>query len=77
MRETIDPRFVKMRDWAQRMVPILEKYGTPIPFPLDENWRAWVRALYLIPGIQALQPPNPSFFNDWRVWAERFNEVLT
>lgn len=70
----IDPRYMTVVEWTDRMAETL-------PFPafrlLDpEDWRSWARNLIQYPQVSVFGPPNPDQFEDWREWAERFNQVV-
>jgi hypothetical protein len=70
----IDPRYMNVFEWTDRMAEILS-------FPVfrffdPEDWRAWARNLIQYPQISVFNPPDPDQFNDWELWAERFNQVV-
>ncbi len=70
----IDPRYMNVLEWTDRMAEIL-------PFPVyrlfdPEEWRAWARNLIQYPQVSVFNPPDPDQFNDWERWAERFNQVV-
>jgi hypothetical protein len=61
-------------EWTDMMAATL-------PFPphklIDpEDWRLWARNLIQYPQISAFNPPDPEQFEDWRGWAERFNQTV-
>lgn len=61
-------------EWTDQMAQTL-------PFPVVrlfevDNWKEWARNLIQYPTVSAFNPPDPEFFNDWREWAVRFNQVV-
>lgn len=70
----IDPRFMGVVEWTDMM-------ASTLPFPpyrlLDpDDWRQWARNLIQYPQISVFNPPDPEQFEDWRMWAERFNQTV-
>jgi hypothetical protein len=72
----IDPRFLTVREWTDAMTVDLDTYG-PLPrLDDDEKWRDWAVAVITLPGISVFSPPSPVEFDDWRTWADRFNQAV-
>jgi len=71
-----DPRFHKLKDWADFTVFDLEKYG-PIPqLEKETEWQNWAAGIIGINGISQQNPPSPYQYDNWRDWASRFYQVL-
>ena len=77
MTETVDPRGIPdFIDWADYMYPTLQKYGIIAQFIPGDNWQDWAAGLLALNGITALNAPSPYQFDDWKVWAMRFIQLL-
>lgn len=71
-----DPRYMEFQDWADQLMIDLEPYGDA-PWPETEDvWREWAQNLLLVPGLAIYTLPQPSYFPDWRSWAEMFVGAL-
>lgn len=60
--------------WTDRMAETL-------PFPVyrlldPQEWRSWARNLIQYAQVSKFNPPNPDSFEDWREWAERYNNTV-
>ena len=72
----IDPRFHTVLEWTDFTGAELESFGTVMRLDTPENWRDWAAHAISLGGLQAKNAPNPYQFDDWREWAERFNQVV-
>lgn len=73
----IDPRGLDVIEWCDYMVDELNQFG-PVPRLLDpREWRAWGEVVIQFQGLLKYSPPEPRFFDEWREWAERFNQAVT
>ena len=72
----IDPRGMTVMQWTDAMT--LELTGRSIPPRLDSprTWQAWALVVSQSPRIATSNPPNPLEFDDWRDWAQRFNQTV-
>lgn len=75
--QTIEPSFMDAPTWTSFMVPILEIYGNLGSLDNEENWRGWAVELMNLPQLSGSVVPDPYQFDDWRAWAQRFNENLS
>ena len=73
----IDPRFMTIVEWADRMVPIVNQKGGDVG-RLDHpgQWKDWATSVILNNQKWQATVPNPNQFDDWRDWAERFLQVM-
>ena len=72
----IFPRGMTIKEWCDQNVPLLARYGQ-VPFLQNENsWREWGMSVNTNPQVAAFNPPDPSFFDDFYDWAERFNSAV-
>ena len=72
----IDPRGLSVFEWTDFMAT--ELLGRSLPPRLDDSdkWKGWALQVCQSPRIAAFNPPNPLQFDDWRQWAERFNQTV-
>lgn len=69
----IDPRFMEVTEWADRMVPVLNQRGGDVGrLQSPEEWQQWALSVILNNQKWQATVPNPYQFNHWREWAERF-----
>jgi hypothetical protein len=67
------PSFI---NWAQRMVPTLERYGV-IPLPTSESgWKNWASEVISLDRLAQRAAPSPIGFDDWKDWAAQFVGVI-
>lgn len=71
-----DPRFHKLKDWADFTVFDLEKYGPIARLEKETEWQNWAAGIIGINGISQQNPPSPYQYDNWRDWASRFYQVL-
>lgn len=72
----VDPRFMDVVEWADRMTPIVNQKGGDVGRLLHpEEWQDWARSVILNNQKWQATVPNPYQFKDWRDWAERFLQV--
>ena len=73
----IDPRAIPTFDlWADLMTPDLEAYGTPQKFMAGDSWQDWAAGLLAFSEIGALGAPSPYAFDDWKMWAMQFIQLI-
>jgi hypothetical protein len=61
-------------EWTDMMASTLPFPPYKLMDPAD--WRKWARNLIQYPQISTFNPPDPEQFEDWRTWAERFNQTV-
>lgn len=71
-----DPNGSDLQTWANGVSYALSQYST-ISNLSDGDWRAWGMMFFNNPVLDALTPPNPYAFDDWRQWGERLSESLS
>lgn len=54
----------------------LEKFGATPILTDPQKWQDWGAAVLLLASLSGVVLPNPYEFENWQVWAQRFNEVL-
>jgi hypothetical protein len=72
----IDPRGMTVTEWTDFMTQNLTGYSQPPRLDDPKEWQFWALLVAQSPRIAAFNPPNPLEFNDWRAWAERFNQTV-
>ena len=72
----IDPRFMEVIEWTDKMTPSLLNYGDIGKLDDPDNWQNWARGVILINQQWQSVAPNPFEFQNWRDWAERFLQVI-
>ncbi len=65
-----------LHTWANGVSSALGQYST-ISNLVGDDWRAWGMMFFNNPALDALSPPNPYFFEDWKEWGERLSETLS
>lgn len=73
----IDPRFMTVIEWTDRMALELDKVDQLI-FRLDDpdDWRSWALNILDTPNFEGQNLPDPENYDDWQEWAQRFNQVV-
>lgn len=71
----IDPRGMSVIEWTDRMAQLLPNI-TPLKLYRPEDWRVWARHVLQSTSISRYNPPNPDQFEDWTLWADRFNQTV-
>jgi len=71
------PGTLTLSDWADQAVFNLDSYGSFPKLVSDDLWQEWAVCFLLNTGLSNKGLPNPYGFDDWRLWAQRFCEVLT
>jgi len=67
----IDPRMTDVERWSAETSSALRQYGS-VPNQATENkWRDFAVALRALPVWGPADIPDPSMFDDWRLWAAR------
>jgi hypothetical protein len=72
----IDPRGIDVVRWTDEMSISLQRYGNVGRLDDPSLWREWATQANGLSAVRAADPPDPSFFDDWREWAERFNATV-
>jgi hypothetical protein len=73
----IDPRGIdRFIDWADYMYPELSRLGVIVQMMPGANWQDWAAGLLALNRIAEIGAPNPYQFDDWKVWATRFIQLL-
>lgn len=73
----VDPRFMNVIEWTDRMVPILTQKGADVGrLESPDQWQEWARSVILSNNQYQATVPNPYQFYDWQDWAERFLQVM-
>jgi len=73
----VDPRGIdRFIDWADYMYPDLQQFGTVSQMMPGANWQDWAAGLLGLNRIAEIGAPNPYQFDDWKVWATRFIQLL-
>lgn len=73
----INPAGMTLRDWTDRMVGILSKYGVRMRLMRDDEWKTWAIYVNRVMSKTKGQLPDPRGYEDWRQWAQRLNGVLS
>jgi len=74
----IIPRGMTVTEWTDKMTPILINSGSGGNIGrLDDpsKWRDWAIGVILINTRWQATAPNPSQFQNWEDWAERFLQI--
>lgn len=73
----IDPRFMEVVEWTDRMIPIVNQKGGDVGrLEHPDQWQEWARSVILNNQKWQATVPNPYQFKDWRDWAERFLQTV-
>jgi hypothetical protein len=72
----IDPRGLTVIEWCDFMTDELTGFSQPPRLDSAEEWQFWALTVCQSPRIAGFNPPNPLEYQDWLVWAERFNQVV-
>lgn len=76
MTRLVDPRTMRLQDWADVTVYDLEQFGPIARLESESEWQNWAAGIIGINGISQQNPPSPYQYDDWREWAIRFYQVL-
>lgn len=71
----INPIGMTAVDWANRMALFLPQV-VPMIIYAETEWKNWARHVIQHPDISKYNPPNPDSFDDWVLWAQRFNQSV-
>jgi hypothetical protein len=74
--QVIHPRGMSPRDWCDRMVLELDRFGTIPVIMADEEWKQWGREVIQLSEISIFDPPAPDFYEDFEEWAIDFNDAV-
>ena len=69
------PDGMQVQEWTDKTTLILEKYGAVSRLDDPDRWQDWAARAISLVGLQGNNCPNPYQFDDWRSWAERFNQT--
>lgn len=73
----IDPRGIdQFIDWADYMYTDLQQFGVVTQMMPGANWQDWAAGLLALNKIAEIGAPNPYQFDDWKLWAMRFIQLL-
>lgn len=72
----IDPRGMSVTEWADRVVPFVEAYGSVGKLDSADNWRAWATGIASLTEMQKQGVPSPNEFADWQDWAFQFVQIF-
>ena len=68
------PDFMSWEDWNGNL---LISYGElAFPYNTEDDWQQTAKAVAGNPAMAAYPVPDPDTYEDWRVWANDFTEVL-
>ncbi len=67
---------IDLHTWANGVAYALAQYST-IYNLVDDDWQNWGMMFFNNPVLDALVPPNPYAFDDWREWGTRLAETLS
>jgi len=70
------PVIIGLRDWADQIVLDLDNYGPLMRLDDETKWQEWGTQFCVISGLSQKNIPNPSDFDDWRIWAQRFVQMV-
>ena len=73
---TINPWGMTAKDWTDAVNQTLDKYGAMMKVVTDEDWRDWALNVTNNYPLSAVVLPNPYDFDDWRSYAQRFNQIM-
>jgi hypothetical protein len=71
-----DPNGMELQAWANGVALAAQQYSS-ISHLSGEDWRGWGMMFFNNPTLDALNPPNPYFFEDWKEWGSRLSETLS
>lgn len=71
----IDPIGMTAVDWCNRMALLLPVI-VPMRVESDDQWKDWARHVIQHPTISKYNPPIPDGFEEWSLWAMRFNQTV-
>lgn len=72
----IDPRGHTVVSWTDQMALDLSQYGLVEKLDDPSLWQDWAERVVSISDISKLSPPDPRQYDDWSVWADRFNMIV-
>jgi len=70
------PVIIGLRDWADQIVLDLDTYGPLARLDDETKWQEWGIQFCVISGLSQKNIPNPNDFTEWRVWAQRFVQMV-
>lgn len=72
----IDPHMMGVIEWTDQMAPELEPFGDIPILETEDKWKDWASSVINNPLIAQRQPPEPTYFQNWRDWAYRFIQTI-
>ena len=76
--DLVIPWGVTVVEWADYTIPVFIDMGVlPETLLSPDDWQDWAAHVLMYPQISEFNPPSPYAYQDWREWAERFNQVLS
>ena len=72
----IDPRGMTPTEWTSAYHIDLERFGAIPALQTDAGWKDWGASVTLLSLLSGVVLPNPYEFDEFEVWAQRFNEIL-
>jgi hypothetical protein len=73
---TIDPRGLTVVEWTDYTGSSLDGYGSIPRLDNPERWQDWAATVLGLGQISVINPPDPYEFDDWVLWATRFNQAI-
>lgn len=71
------PFGIDVVEWASQTSTRIETYGIIPRIDRPDEWVQWANHVVALPGIEALNPPDPdNYADDWRTWANLFNDIV-
>lgn len=71
----INPEGMTAVEWTDRMSLLLPEVLV-MKINRDDEWKAWARHVLQSPRVSRYNPPNPDSYEDWKLWADRFNQTV-
>jgi len=65
------PTGMGAQDWAACVITDLDAYGTFSPLDDPAEWKEWAGQFLNVTSLVE-DFPDPFWFDDWQIWAERF-----
>lgn len=74
--QNINPQGMEARDWCDRMVLELDRFGTIPIIMTNEQWKLWANEVIQLEEISFFNPPSPDGYDDFEEWALDFNDSV-
>lgn len=72
----IRPQGMNARDWMDFTGNLLGPFVTVIRVETEDQWREWGFHIRQVLTRRGIIIPIPDQYDDWRDWAERFNQMV-